>query len=123
MKVDISKGELIDKITILEIKMDRIKDENKLKNIKNELDILYKLEFDTQHKGPMKDVNVKIWDCEELIRKMSMENPLYQTDIPIRNQFIQCAINIHIFNDERARIKKLINVETGSEIVEEKSFF
>lgn len=123
MKVDISKGELIDKITILEIKMDRIKDENKLKNIKNELDILYKLEFDTQYKGPMKDVNVKIWDCEELIRKMSMENPLYQTDIPIRNQFIQCARNIHIFNDERARIKKLINVETGSEIVEEKSFF
>ena len=123
MKVDISKGELIDKITILEIKMDRIKDENKLKNIKNELDILYKLEFDTQHKGPMKDVNVKIWDCEELIRKMSKENPLYQTDIQIRHEFIKCATNIHIFNDERARIKKLINVETGSEIVEEKSFF
>ena len=50
MKVDISKGELIDKITILEIKMDRIKDETKLKNIKNELDILYEIEFDTQHK-------------------------------------------------------------------------
>ena len=43
MKVDISKGELIDKITILEIKMDRINDKNKLKNVKNELDILYKL--------------------------------------------------------------------------------
>ena len=41
MKVDISKGELIDKITILEIKMDRINDKNKLKNVKNELDILY----------------------------------------------------------------------------------
>jgi len=122
MKVDISKGELIDKITILEIKMDRIKDENKLKNVKTELDILSKLEFDTSYKSAMKDVNERIWDCEELIRKMSMENPLYQTDIPIRNQFIQCAINIHVFNDERARIKKLINIETGSEIIEEKSY-
>ena len=122
MKVDISKGELIDKITILEIKIDRIKDEIKLKNINNELDILSKLEFDTNYKSDMKDVNEKIWDCEELIRKMSMENPIYQTDIPIRNQFIQCAINIHVFNDERARIKKLINIETGSEIFEEKSY-
>ena len=122
MKVDISKGELIDKITILEIKMDRIKDEIKLKNINNELDILSKLEFDTSYKSAMKDVNERIWDCEELIRKMSMENPLYKTDIPIRNQFIQCAINIHVFNDERARIKKLINIETGSEITEEKSY-
>ena len=123
MKVDISKGELIDKITILEIKIDRIKDKTKLKNIKNELDILCKLEFDTKHKHSMRDVNERIWDCEELIRKMSKENPLYQTDIPIRHEFIKCAMNIHVFNDERARIKKLINVETGSEIVEEKSFF
>ena len=114
MKVDISKGELIDKITILEIKMDRINDKNKLKNVKNELDILYKLEFDTKHKGSMKDVNVKIWDCEESIRKMGMDNP--------PPDFIKCARNIHIFNDERARIKKLINIETGSEIIEEKSY-
>ena len=69
MKVDISKGELIDKITILEIKMDRIKDETKLKNIKNELDILYEIEFDTQHKGSMKDVNVKIWIVKNLYGK------------------------------------------------------
>lgn len=114
MKVDISKGELIDKITILEIKMDRIKDENKLKNIKIELDILSKLEFETKHKSSMKDVNERIWDCEELIRKMSMENP--------PREFIECARNIHIFNDERAYIKKLINIETGSEIIEEKSY-
>ena len=50
MKVDITKGEIIHKITILEIKMDRIKDENKLKNVKTELDILSKLEFDTEYK-------------------------------------------------------------------------
>ena len=61
MKVDISKGELIDKITILEIKMNRINDENKLKNVKNELDILSNLEFDTKHKTSMKDVNERIW--------------------------------------------------------------
>ena len=94
--------------------MDRIKDKNKLKNIKTELDILSKLEFDTNYKSSMKDVNERIWDCEELIRKMSMEIP--------PPEFIQCARNIHIFNDERARIKKLINIETGSEITEEKSY-
>ena len=122
MKVDISKGELIDKITILEIKMDRIKDEIKLKNINNELYILSKLEFDTSYKSAMKDVNERIWDCEELIRRMSKENPMYQTDTTILYEFIKCAINIHVFNDERARIKKLINIETGSEITEEKSY-
>ena len=94
--------------------MDRIKDENKLKNIKTELDILSKLEFYTIHKSYMKDVNEKIWDCEECIRKMNTEN--------IPPEFIQCARNIHLFNDERARIKKLINIETGSEIIEEKSY-
>ena len=78
--------------------------------------------FDTKYKSAMKDVNERIWDCEELIRRMSKENPMYQTDIPIRHQFIKCAINIHVFNDERARIKKLINIETGSEIMEEKSY-
>jgi len=114
MKVDISKGELIDKITILEIKMDRIKDKNKLKNVKTELDILSKLEFDTNYKSSMKDVNERIWDCEEFIRQLDMEIP--------PPEFIQCARNIHIFNDERAHIKKLINIETGSEIIEEKSY-
>ena len=122
MLIDVSNGEIIDKITILEIKMDKIKDKNKLKNVKTELDILLKFDFDTKYKGDMKDVNERIWDCEELIRRMSKENPLYQTDIPIRHEFIKCAINIHVFNDERARIKKLINVETGSEIIEEKSY-
>lgn len=122
MLIDVSNGEIIDKITILEIKMDKIKDKNKLKNVKTELDILLKFDFDTKYKGDMKDVNERIWDCEELIRRMSKENPMYQTDITIRNQFIKCAINIHVFNDERARIKKLINIETGSEITEEKSY-
>lgn len=122
MLIDVSNGEIIDKITILEIKMDKIKDKNKLKNVKTELDILLKFDFDTKYKGDMKDVNERIWDCEELIRRMSKENPMYETDIPIRHQFIKCAINIHVFNDERARIKKLINIETGSEITEEKSY-
>ena len=122
MLIDVSNGEIIDKITILEIKMDRIKDENKLKNVKTELDILLKFDFDTKYKGAMKDVNERIWDCEELIRRMSKENPMYQTDTTILYEFIKCAINIHVFNDERACIKKLINIETGSEIMEEKSY-
>lgn len=98
MKVDISKGELIDKITILEIKMDRINDKNKLKNIKNELDILYKLEFDTKHKGSMKDVNVKIWDCEESIRKMGMENPP-RISLNVLETFIYLTMSVHVLKN------------------------
>ena len=115
MKVDISNGELIDKITILEIKMDRIKEESRLTNVQNELYILQKLEFNTIHKADLKLVNEKIWGCEDTIRRLTKEN-IYD------ESFIECAKQIHILNDERARIKKRVNLETMSDIVEEKSY-
>jgi hypothetical protein len=115
MRIEVSKGELIDKITILEIKVDRVKDGEKLKNIRHELDVLQKYEFETSHKQALKDVNNTLWDLEDGIRNLEKVSD-FGAD------FIDKARNIYKFNDERARIKKIINVEQGSDIVEEKSY-
>jgi hypothetical protein len=115
MRIEVSKGELIDKITILEIKDERMKDEEKLKNIRHELDVLQKYEFETSLKEDLKQVNNTIWDLEDGIRNLEKVED-FGTD------FIDKARNIYKFNDERARIKKLINLEQGSDIVEEKSY-
>jgi hypothetical protein len=116
MRIEVSKGELIDKITILEIKDDRVKDEEKLKNIRHELDVLLKYEFETPLlKERLKVVNNSLWDFEDAIRKLENEGDFGE-------KFIKLARNIYKFNDERARIKKLINIEQGSDIVEEKSY-
>jgi len=115
MLVDISKGELIDKITILEIKSERIEDEVKLKNINTELDILRKLEFPTTHKATLKEINEIIWDVEERVRFLEDENNFGE-------EFIEQARMVYKYNDERARVKRAINVESGSHIIEEKSY-
>lgn len=115
MRIEVSKGELIDKITILEIKSERVKDELKLKNIRHELEVLVKCEFDTPHKNDLKVVNNKLWDLEDGIRKHEKENDFGE-------EFIEKARNIYKCNDERCRIKKVINIEHGSDIVEEKSY-
>ena len=100
MRIEVSKGELIDKITILEIKDERMKDEEKLKNIRHELDVLQKYEFETSLKEDLKQVNNTIWDLEDGIRNLEKVED-FGAD------FIDKARNIYKFNDERARIKKL----------------
>jgi hypothetical protein len=115
MLVEISKAELIDKITILEIKDERIQDETRLKNVRHELDILRKIEFKTPLKDELKRVNNTIWDLEDGIRKLEETRDF-------GDEFINLARNIYKFNDERARIKRVINLEEGSNIVEEKSY-
>jgi hypothetical protein len=115
MRIEVSSGELIDKITILEIKDERVKDEDKLLNIRHELDVLLKYEFETTHKHDLKQVNNTLWDLEDGIRNLEKVED-FGAD------FIDKARNIYKFNDERARIKKLINLEQGSDIVEEKSY-
>ena len=115
MRIEVSSGELIDKITILEIKDERVKDEDKLLNIRHELDVLLKYEFETTHKHDLKQVNNTLWDLEDGIINLEKVE-----DFGI--DFIDTARNIYKFNDERARIKKLINLEQGSDIVEEKSY-
>lgn len=115
MLVEISKAELIDKITILEIKMDKIKNEERLVNVKKELDILRELEFETSLKKDLKQVNDLLWEVEDRLR-------ILEKDKKFNHEFITKARMVYILNDMRADIKKTINLETQSNIIEEKSY-
>ena len=115
----ISLGELYDKISILEIKKDRIKDEEKLKNIDFELSELlsiaknYPIESDLYIK--LKRVNLSLWDIEDNIR-------IKEKNKKFDEWFINLARSVYFTNDERSDIKKEINQLYGSQIVEEKSY-
>ena len=117
----ISLGELVDKITILEIKMDRVKDSEKRHNIRVELEELSLIYFPLQDRHfvyyhiELKEVNGKIWELEDIIRRCIREGDrgdLYYT----------AALNIPETNDRRAAIKKQINEQFGSDIIEEKLY-
>jgi len=114
MLVDISKGELIDKITILEIKNEKIDDVEKLKNVRHELETIGKLEFPTPLKERLMNVNRELWDVEDDLRALEK---LGKFD----DAFIEKARSVYKLNDERSRLKRIINVDEGSNIVEEKS--
>lgn len=118
-----SVGELLDKITILEIKSEKIKDAGKLKNIKYELQLLTEtwentglLNEQTEAlKGDLKTVNLKLWKIEDDIR-------IKEKNRAFDDEFIQLARSVYYQNDDRANVKKAINVLTGSDLVEEKSY-
>lgn len=119
----ISVGELLDKVTILEIKSEKISDKDKLNNINHELGLLNRIceeagfmnaEVQVQ-KEALKTVNLKLWKIEDDIRIMEKNR---QFD----DAFIQLARSVYVRNDDRAAIKKKINVMTGSQLVEEKSY-
>jgi predicted nucleic acid-binding Zn-ribbon protein len=119
----IAPGELIDKITILRIKSERISDDAKLKNIRTELDILQKTQAEevpqsaemTRLEGELKTVNEALWDIEDDIRDC-------ERDKDFGEEFIRLARAVYITNDKRAALKKEINLLLGSTIVEEKSY-
>lgn len=119
VEVPISVGELIDKITILEIKLDHVQDSGQQKNIKKELDFLNKklskITYPTFFYDSLKSVNLRLWDVEDLIRK---EEKLGE----FGKDFILYARMIYMYNDTRAEIKREINRATDSAIVEEKIF-
>jgi hypothetical protein len=123
IKVPVSFGEVLDKITILEIKSERIKDEAKLKNVRLELDELTKTwneavpEQDTitsLHKQ-LKAVNEELWVIEDDIRDE-------EADQNFGPRFIELARAVYVTNDKRAAIKKEVNLALGSRFVEEKSY-
>lgn len=121
--VPISPGELIDKITILEIKSARIADEQKLHNVRTELSLL----TDTWKASPyastdiseewagLREVNARLWDIEDDIRDK-------ERDGAFDERFIELARAVYVTNDERAAIKRRINARLGSTLVEEKSY-
>ena len=121
---EISAGELVDKITILEIKKNKISDENKLKEIDKELNslnntmdkfILEKSKILT-FKDQLKEINLKLWDIEDGKRAAEKNKDFGKI-------FIELARNVYKFNDERAKIKLRINEILGSNIKEIKSHF
>lgn len=122
MKVEVSNGELLDKLSILEIKLDKIQDDVKLHNIRREKEILYpycKILLNEEQVQnlylELVSVNRKLWDVEDLLREKE-RNKIFD------HEFIELARSVYFTNDDRAKIKKKINIITKSELVEEKSY-
>jgi hypothetical protein len=121
--VPISPGELLDKITILRIKVARIQDAAKLANVKLELTLLEQTWKDsgcatqlvTVDEHALHAVNEQLWDIEDRIR----DKEARQT---FDRDFIELARSVYVCNDERAAVKKRINQRLGSRLVEEKSY-
>ena len=121
--VEVSVGELLDKISILEIKKDKIKDPEKLEYIKDELSIL-KNEFKNNIKSDskidklyqsLKIINARLWTIEDDKRKCEKEKDFTEN-------FIKLSRDVHVLNDNRAKIKLEINNHTGSKIKEIKEY-
>ncbi len=121
--VEVSIGELLDKISILDIKKDKIKDETKLEHILNEYNILKK-EYDNKVKNDdtlsslyssLKEINSKLWVIED-------EKRLCEKNADFGDEFIKLSRDVHFLNDERAKIKLEINIHTGSKIKEIKEY-
>jgi hypothetical protein len=123
IKVPISPGELIDKLTILEIKAANISDAAKLANVNVELELLQETwrasafasaNIDAEWQQ-LREINKKLWDIEDQIRDKERERKFDP-------EFIELARAVYFTNDERAAVKKQINTKLGSKIVEEKSY-
>ena len=120
---EISAGELIDKITILEIKKEKITNKEKLVEIEKELKSLNltlnkfipDLKNISDYKNQLKQINIKLWDIEDGKRLAEKNNKF-------GDEFIKLARNVYKFNDERAKIKLSINNALGSNIKEVKSY-
>lgn len=120
MKIEVSNGEIIDKLTIIQIKLERIKEEAKLKNLKKEYEELIKVTSsimstkDLLYKA-LYDVNNELWNIEDHIRDLE-RNKNFGAD------FISTARAVYIKNDRRAKLKREINIKTSSGLIEEKSY-
>lgn len=123
VKVDVALGELIDKITILELKDERIADAGKRKNVRFELATLAALLEQTcernatisEFRAMLKDVNAEIWDLEDSIRD-------HERRKDFGTSFVEVARRVYKTNDRRAALKRKINLIGGSTIIEEKSY-
>ena len=121
--VEVSVGELLDKISILEIKQEKIKDQDKLKFINNE-HLILKDQLDKNVNSDekldrlfqsLKEINAKLWVIEDQKRKC-------EKDKEFTEKFIQLSRDVHFLNDDRAKIKFQINEYTGSKLKEIKEY-
>ena len=124
IQIPISTGELLDKLSILEIKKDKVKDSAKLKNINHEYDLLSNLSKNLKEKDEKSfnslyeeilKVNKKLWDIEDKIRILESEKKFDE-------EFISVARSVYFINDDRFDLKKKINETFGSDVAEEKEY-
>ncbi len=121
--VPVSPGEVLDKITILEIKSERMTDEDKLMNVRHELELLKETwarsvredRLIRELHSRLKEINEALWDIEDAIRDQERKQSFDE-------RFIELARNVYFTNDRRSRVKKELNLHLGSRIVEEKSY-
>ncbi len=121
MKIDVSIGELVDKVTILSIKLRKVKDKEKAKNIEHEHNLLKEsmesigITVESEEFRRLLEINQKLWDIEDRIR-------LKEKNRQFDDEFIQLARSVYIENDRRAGEKRSINLKSRSDIIEEKDY-
>ena len=123
MKVECALGDVVDRVTILALKAERITDATKLRNVRTELDAL-RQDWARDGQPPMESlgawsplagVNARLWDVEDELREHERRGDFGPG-------FVALARSVYVLNDERAAWKKTINLELGSAVVEEKSY-
>ena len=122
IRISVSVGEIFDKITILQIKQNKITDKEKLINVETEL---FEIKNIVNHYNNdevvnllvrnLKNVNLQLWEIEDKIR-------IKESQKEFDKEFIELARSVYIVNDKRAKIKKDINLKTNTHLVEEKSY-
>jgi hypothetical protein len=120
MKIEVSNGEIVDKLTIIEIKLERITDKEKHANLEKEFQVLDQaVSVIIKHSDPLYkalyNVNTELWDIEDHIRGLERNHEFGQ-------DFIETARSVYFKNDLRSDIKRKINMSTGSGLIEEKSY-
>jgi hypothetical protein len=120
MLIEVSNGEIVDKLTIIEIKLENIKDETKLANIRKEYDVVDQavkkiIAKDDPLYIELLNINKKLWKIEDDIRDCERIRDFGQ-------KFIDLARSVYFTNDQRADVKKRINLQSGSNLIEEKGY-
>jgi hypothetical protein len=120
MKIEVSNGEIVDKLTIIEIKLENIKDEQKLVNLNAEFAVLDEavssiIAKDHPLYQELLSVNKQLWNIEDRIRELEKAKDFGP-------EFIKFARSVYFTNDKRSEVKRQINQLTGSSLIEEKSY-
>ncbi len=121
MKIEVSIGEVVDKVTILEIKTEKFQDKEKLANVAKEYELL-KAEIEkvgittnSDEYKRLKEINLRLWHIEDDIR-------IEESNKRFGEKFIELARSVYFVNDDRAAVKKEINLKYGSDLIEEKEY-
>ena len=121
MQIDVSNGELVDKVSILKIKLDRVSSARKRTNIEKEFKLLYgkltenQIAEQSDSFQRLLEINTRLWDIEDQIREKEARGEFDE-------EFIQLARQVYFQNDKRSQVKREINIQTDSKIMEEKEY-